>query len=253
MMMKMTRKSGYIEITDEIRERLIQHKKRTSVGSMLLLKGKRSEAPKGLNSAILNNIMNGQSKSVKKSYLEYVVQLYEALPDNVWIKLEGEVQNTIINKLTAVKIPLNRLFAGRDDLPEGFLPEKARHWTKSCEANKKIRRLWYEYLIKVCDEFIETQNNVPKHDLKEYMGKGHQQEPINSDGLQKIQRYHKYTGLLPGLIFEHYKAPDNIKPYIISSWLSGKTTMAEPLHIKWVLESCEKLLKKALYDSNRND
>lgn len=242
----MVAKNSYIEITGELRKTLLQHRERTGVGSSQLLRGKRREAPNKLTSSFIDNWMRGQSKSAKKEYWDYVLSLYEALPDDIWIPLKGRAKETLIERLDKASTSLNRLFVGRKDFPKGFSPQKIVHWRSNNENNINIRREWYEYVIMVCDELIARQDNAPKPSPMPYFSKDPALKPIDPDDLKKLKKYHNLTGLLPGLIFKHYKAPQGLNSPTITRWLSGQTTAANPDDVKWVIKSCEKLLKRAL-------
>lgn len=71
--------------------------------------------------------------------------------------------------------------------------------------------------------------------------------PIRDEDLALIRHYQQTTGVIPSLIFEKADdVPDRLTPYIISNWLSGHTTSAEPAHVEWVLKRAKAVLEKAL-------
>lgn len=78
----MSRKKGYIDITDEMIQDILFHKKRTGVGPQKLLRGKRGSVPVGLSSSTVYNWIRKVSKSAKREHLDYVLGLWKTLPDN---------------------------------------------------------------------------------------------------------------------------------------------------------------------------
>ncbi len=72
-------------------------------------------------------------------------------------------------------------------------------------------------------------------------------EPIDKEALEKLKRINDLTGILPSKIFNHVDdAPEDLNSNIIGLWFSAKDYKAKPENVKWVLESCKKLLKEAL-------
>ncbi len=65
--MKMARNSSYVEIIEKIRQELTDYKECTGVSTSRLLRGRRHEKPKGLDSAIINSVLSGKTKRMRKA------------------------------------------------------------------------------------------------------------------------------------------------------------------------------------------
>ncbi|MCR9261192.1 MAG: hypothetical protein NXH95_15830 [Pseudomonadaceae bacterium] len=73
-------KSAYEDITEGMRNALLEEKRRTNVTPFQLLKGS-VQTPDGLNPRIIDQWLNGLKKKAKKHHLAFVLDAYEALPD----------------------------------------------------------------------------------------------------------------------------------------------------------------------------
>ena len=78
----MAKNTTTVTITDEIIETLLHHQHRTGVGPQKLLRGKRDVAPAGLSSSMVYNWVRRGSKTARKDHLEFILNQWEALPDN---------------------------------------------------------------------------------------------------------------------------------------------------------------------------
>ncbi len=72
-------------ITDDLRQKLINEKRRTGVGQTTLLRGssRNPDHPQGLTSNLITGWLAGTIKSAKPTYLEYVLACWADLPDAV--------------------------------------------------------------------------------------------------------------------------------------------------------------------------
>ncbi len=78
-------------------ERLLHHKNRTGVGAQKLLGGRRKELPLGLNSSMVQGWFVHRYQTVNPELFEYVIGLYEALPDNRMIEVSEKHREELQN------------------------------------------------------------------------------------------------------------------------------------------------------------
>lgn len=76
-----------IFLTNQMITDLLNQKERTGVGAEALLRNRRKEKPKRLNAAIITSWMRRKTVSANKQNFEYVMNLYQGMPDNPWIIL----------------------------------------------------------------------------------------------------------------------------------------------------------------------
>lgn len=74
---------------------LRKHIERTGVGANSILKNRRHELPKGLNSGLIRAWFDGGIKTQKEEHLNYLLDLYEPLPDNPWVEIDDELRHDL--------------------------------------------------------------------------------------------------------------------------------------------------------------
>lgn len=90
----------YVELNDEILEKLVHLKAETGLGAMKVLSRANDELPEGLNSALINTWLNGKTQRAREDHLEFVLKAYrEAIPiipitDELRTKLNAELERT---------------------------------------------------------------------------------------------------------------------------------------------------------------
>lgn len=74
-------------MTEDPLQELINHIERTGVGASSVLRNRRHELPPGLSSSVIHNWIRERNKGVNKDKVEYLLRIYETLPDNPWVEL----------------------------------------------------------------------------------------------------------------------------------------------------------------------
>lgn len=115
--------SDFIVLTDERVALLNYHKERTGVGPRRLLAGKRHEQPEGLNSGLIAQwIPIKRVKSVKEVHYDYVLKLWEGLPDHdsLFVELDEDIIENLRYHKDRTEMSAHKLLKGRRDIPKGL-------------------------------------------------------------------------------------------------------------------------------------
>lgn len=154
-----------IKITEEIIAHIRSEIERTGCGPTLLLRGQRTKKPEGLSSDVITRWLNGNSKTGYAAHLDFVLALWEALPDEneAYVRLTPKHRKELKQKLKDTGASPRKLFSERDDMPEGFNWKHVHNMLSS--SNKKLTKDNYAYLIKVFDEhqgkgYIELTDEI---------------------------------------------------------------------------------------------
>lgn len=207
-----------IPLTEEMIRTMKGHQERTGVGANKLLSGKRKDLPEGLNSALIRNYFQGNSKTIRKDHYEYVIREWETLPDNSYVEVTDEIKKhfqSIQDQIADIlECPKMRLKAHR--AANGIhktVPKRIVNILMAIEPPKYTRR------------------------------------PISDEERQKLQYYRSQFGLLPGKIFlVSNDVPEGLTPYTVSNWLDQDVKSAMGHYIDWVLKQCHDMVKE--YSSN---
>ncbi|WP_421896391.1 hypothetical protein [Marinoscillum sp.] len=158
-------KSGYIEITNEIRATLEFHKTRTGVGPQKLLKGKRNIMPDGLSSAIVNNWLNQKALHGKEAYISFILSQWKKLPNKPLDKKplysrKGDCEPISEKDLEWLKkvrdmtgVLPSRLFKYAEDVPEHLTPKIVSYWLNV--AGYRAKPSDVEWVVKACVDLLE--------------------------------------------------------------------------------------------------
>lgn len=218
-----------IKITPEIIAAMHSHIQRTGIWPATLLRGKRNELPEGLNSSHILSWLNGRTITARTDHLNYVIRLWEYLPDatDIYYMLTDEKQKDLRQKFQAVGLSPKRLFDGRQDAPEGFNWERLHHFLSRA---KKIRKDHYNYIVAICEAHKGTGYVKITQSI---------QDKIKSE----ICRTGKSAGTVLRLAGK--KKPANITAVKVRIWLKGDVKRAEKNAIDWLLAQFAKYPDKA--------
>ena len=117
----------YIRVTPKILAKLRGHVERTGVGYKTIIKGQ-SNIPEGLTPSIIAHLLSGETQSIRKPYLEYVLQVYHdcAYPVHISKKnldqLRSHAERTGVGGRSAI------LLRGQKNIPEGLTANIIGHW-----------------------------------------------------------------------------------------------------------------------------
>ncbi|MEO0444155.1 MAG: hypothetical protein AAFZ92_10550 [Pseudomonadota bacterium] len=235
-------KTERIEITDKIREKLISERKRTGVGSYVLLRG---NPVKGLTSATVNQWVSGKVKMAGKIKIDAVFKLYSDLPTVEIVPLTLEKAKEIKNRIRETGLSLDRLLRTRNDVPHGL---KGKHFynTLCPPIGNTYNKLWGDYVVRICEEYIELkQKNDPQVD-KVADRANPKLQAISTDKLKKLQGYNEAIKGYYAKLFENSKVPQNLTPNMVKNWVVEQTKTALPEHVDWVLDRSAEILSEAL-------
>ena len=149
-----------IQITTQLREKLVEEMKRTGLGGRSLLHGKRGAYPSGLTSSMIDSWRLGTIASAKAVHLDWVLKEYAnwepppipekpekiMLTDEARLFLQNEIKRT---GLGAVAI----LRHAPKPLPEGLNHQKVQNWI-SGKTDRVLRHNW-DFVLRLY-EAIET-------------------------------------------------------------------------------------------------
>lgn len=248
-------RAGYIKITQEVRGKLKDERKRTGVGFSKLLRG---NPLKGVNSSLISGWVNGNIGTAKKQFVEQVFTLYAQLPTQKADVLSEATSKKLRQKIQQTGLSLERLLSLRDDVPKG-LQAKSFYIGLRQQNTKTFNKDWGDYVLKVCNEYNSKRD---KHERKkeQYLSQGalpvkrkHNYitntsgfEPIPKEALKTIRQRHDVIKSLLDMIFKQKNTPKDLNQYIIHNWLQGNTKSAKPEHVQWVLDETKKLTNELL-------
>ena len=136
-----------------IRAELENEVARTGVGPTKLLKNTRSLRPEGLNASIISNWINGNTKTLKKAHLEFVLSLWQSLPDGAErTEITPRIRNELLRHSERTGVGSHAITTTNDDCPEGLTSGIIQYW-----LDGKIKSAKQEYL----DYAIRTWEQLP--------------------------------------------------------------------------------------------
>ena len=161
----MSKKSSRIAITNEIIETLLYHQHRTGVGPQKLLRGKHEAMPVGLSSHHIHNWVRRSSKSARKEHLDFVLNEWEQLPDNLYAhqrhrthrkELES-IAHDDLEKLKVIRdmtgiFDNNRMFSQLGNIPIGLNFRIVNQWL--CVKHSKARPEDVKWVLESCEKHL---------------------------------------------------------------------------------------------------
>ncbi|WP_262694693.1 hypothetical protein [Kordiimonas aquimaris] len=228
-----------VPLTQDILDTLKAHKKRTGLGVIALLRGKRLEMPPGLNGAIVESWFQGNSATARQSHIDYVLRLWEAAPDNVKTGRASRPSNDspYVDVKEAVFAKLVRyrdngftpgvVFKLCGEVPAGLTANIVNSW--STGSTKKAQSDYLEYWFEACRK-METHPQRPivltdkiSAEFASY---------IDSSGVGAIT-----------LLKERSDVPDKLSVSIINRWVAGTAATACHDHLEYVRKCYRQILQ----------
>lgn len=223
-----------ILIDTKIRSRLKIEKGRTGYTPEWLLHD-RADIPGGLNAAMIADWVNGTLPYAAQKHLDYVLELYSALPIATSRKhkmqkigfrqprmpITDEFLHDLHNEKIRTGIGCWTLFSQAKRIPEGLSVTMLVSWLKG-----KVKSATQEHMDFVREEWARLPD----------MGLGVEKVPIADNTLATLQAERDRTGLGgTALLAERTDKPTGLTAFIISGWLAGQTKSAFPAHLDYVL------------------
>ena len=208
-------------ITLELISELKAELRRTGLGPHAILRGTRHHRPKGVNTHLINNWLNGSAKTAYRVQVDFVKQCWASFPDkeDVWLDLDDRKRQLLKKKLKETGLSVNRLFSMRADLPQG-LNWKILH-SYFAPSRPKIKKEYYQYILKVCEENKDSG----------YMA-------ISKAFREKLKAEITRTGVKPLTLIKALKKKNEaikVQAFTISAWISSRTEVADQSEMNWVL------------------
>ncbi len=236
------KRPGYIDLTDNILNQLKAERKRTKVGPVNILKIAKGEKPKTLSYVTISKWFKGNAKTAYKKHLDYVLEAYKSLPTINEELLTKEIAANFRKQIRATKLPLQKLLQYQKDVPPS-LNAKEFYTRISGKIAKTYNKDHGDYILKICDAYAAMRKE--REVVKDYQYRQDLKE-IPEQDLEQLRRYRDLLNLLPGHIFKVCQAPEGLTHAMVQAWLGGQTKSAKPEYVKWVLNSCNTILKKAI-------
>ncbi len=212
-----------IKLTQDIVDEIHQHRKRTQVGSIKLLKLFSDEAPKDLKHGVIDGLLNPNRKTVSQRHIDFILKSYRSLPDNnnVIIELTSE----LVQEITHHR---KRTGVGSTKLINTFIDQ----------APKDLKYSNIECIAKYAQK--TTKKNHVDFILNAYRSLPDNDEVIielTPELVREIKYHQKRTGAGPIKLLKAsaYQVPRGLKPSIISNILSLPLKTARQNHIDFIL------------------
>lgn len=130
-------------MTDKL-ELLRNHIERTGVGANSILRNRRHELPEGLNSALIRAWLNGKILSQKPRHIDYLLDLYNDLPDNPWIDIDETLSFELEKVWMKIRGQLRTIYRKR---PPNHEVQYSVLYQILSGATKRTRKLNIDYLL----------------------------------------------------------------------------------------------------------
>ncbi|MBL4622365.1 MAG: hypothetical protein JKY89_08190 [Immundisolibacteraceae bacterium] len=224
----------YQEISEEIREEVNAHIKRTGIGVHSILRGNNPDKPHGIYGQAMGNLLRGKTSRIRKDWLNYFIKRWEATPDRlIIIKKQSHPRGTIKEGYTIIngqqlkwlkkyqeQTFLPSLILKSEDKPKDLSTQMISTWLSSVQRTAKKEHL--DFVFAACEKLAR-----------------HPQQPIVIDDKTRgdLQRYYERTGIGGvALLKGKKKIPDGLTPDHISKWINGYTATARKDHLKYVMK-----------------
>lgn len=135
---------GRIEITEEIRTKLVEEKRRTGVGPYKLLGKLRHAKSEGLRAYMIDNWISGDTVTAYSNHLDYVIRLWAVLPDapEMVLLMPHHIDEMRFHQRRTCIGPVNILKIA-DDVPEGMHWNCVNKWLSSTVRSVQKQHLEY--------------------------------------------------------------------------------------------------------------
>ena len=146
---------GRIEITEEIKQAILDHQERTGIGVRLLFRGTRLERPEGLTSTTVYNWLGGKTATAQKSHVEYVLGKWGALQTNAMAELTSEILDKIRAEKKRTGIGAQRLLDMFEDIPDGLNSTIVDVWTSREDTDQRVKTARKDHIDYVLKRWAE--------------------------------------------------------------------------------------------------
>jgi len=254
-----------IELTPALQNEMRRLRSESGIGAMKLLKGC-EDIPKGLNSAVIGNWLQGSVSSIKKSHLDYVVKLWSESQKS--IPVTGEMTRHLNDefKRTGIShVGLLRML----NLPNSKL---STHTFTTMRKGKRraILETEWDAIVKLLATIPDNGTTIGQHasaSNKSYLGgtgfnpkgdnsisgryKSHLASdyiPVTDEIVTRIKAERERTGIGAKALLRQFEdeKPDKLSATTISAWINCTNKNASKLRLSWVLERWASLPDKSL-------
>lgn len=202
------------------------------------------DVPEGFDEEWFLSLLGGYRGRVPKAHIDYLYDLckleIQSLIDHQKPRkdIPDQKRKEILSEISRTGMSVSRLLTanGCKEINSQTIMRIANGQQRKCNPND-------------INTVLEFYSQIPSQQVNEPIQiktVNSSYEPINKDELERLKRIYELTGLLPSKIFKLVNDhPPYLNPSIISNWLH-KGNQADPNDVRWVLESCKKVLKQAL-------
>jgi len=234
-----------IKLTDDIREQIEAERLRTRCGVKALFV-RTPNLPDGLTMSKIDNWLRGNSATIRKDHLKFVLKAYAALPDNAksllskrtekgrksrlgYVRITEPTRRELISLQAETKIYPTALLRGVANCPETLKPRMIRNWLsgKTKTADKAHLDL---VLNRWCSD--KAKMNIDRY----------ARVKITPEIRNQIKRLRAETGCgAMKLLRGHKNVPEGLSSSTIATWLNGKSTSAKQEHLDYVLRAWQQV------------
>lgn len=220
-----------IEITDALLTALKAEQERTGKGVQAILRNTRKNRPKGISVGMVVGWLKGNTNTAEIEHVKYIQQLWASYPDKeaAWVVLTDNNRKLLQHKIKETGISAYKLFSNRDDLPKNFNPNHVHNYLNLNRS--KIEKIYFDYILKVA---------------RANKGKGY--IPVSKEFLWRLNLEIQRTGMPPSTLINSLKRKEEVKvhAYTVTTWLSGKTKLADRTEMNWLLQCYADLSNKQM-------
>lgn len=238
-----------VKVTKTHLKGLKKERLRTGFGSIAILQ-KSSDTPLGLSAPIIDTWLNGKTHTTKPEYWDYVLALYEAMPDGnksafkrKQLHYKRHVQNIDFCKVDAKSINFHRERNGLSVLD--IIPALKMEFETISDSqirdifygyNRTAYRPYHERILELLKDAPDTK--MISLETVVYV-RGDEYIPLTPATLDKLKEY-KQQKLLPSKIFKFIPFDRNHpNASHVGQWLNGANKKARKSDIEFVLKLCE--------------
>ncbi|MBI1302068.1 MAG: DEAD/DEAH box helicase [Alphaproteobacteria bacterium] len=224
----------YVEITDEMREQLIEHRERTLISPQKLLDHiAPEEMPENLTHQIVGKWfppINGEGRPAKTAdikHLEIVLKTYASLPTATArpVPIEERYIENLKAQIERTGFGFTRFLSRFPDCPEGLNINKMITW-----LDGRAKTALPEHLDWVEMRFEELPDNTK-------LEMGETERKALTDEKER-------TGVAEYALVKDPSTPEGLTGPIIASWLNGSVVRTERDSYDWVLNKWQELPDK---------
>lgn len=139
------RDGRYVLSTPQILALLRKHRVRTGVGVAKLL-SRRDDLPEGLAIRQMENFYRGWVGKIRREHLDYVLDLWRALPDREFVPLTPEILSTLRGHIARTGKGAHAILRGARGKPDGLNAALIRSWLSGRASARKDQ---IDYVLKV--------------------------------------------------------------------------------------------------------